>query len=466
MSIWSISDLVNATGGKIIQNTSRNIDGVSTDTRTDLKDKVFFALRGESFDAHEFAGLAAEKGASVIVIDKDILKITDDVAVIKVEDTLKALQSFATWHRSRFTGKVVGITGSNGKTTTKEFCSTILSQKFPVLSTKGNLNNHVGLPLTLLELRAQHKFAVVEMGMNHEGEIAFLTEMAKPDIVAVTNVGRAHIEFFGSVEKIARAKEELYEHAPKNSVRIYNLDNQYTAMMRARAPGGCKVITFSSYAKDVDISLKEKVLTLDYITVSGHIGKEPGEVKIPSFGRQQVSNAMMASAVALACGVEAPLIWKGLAKCKSGWGRSQVVDLENGAKVLFDAYNANPDSCAMAFENFSLLAARQKKYVVFGDMLELGSHASEYHREAGELMARIDPQAVLLIGNYAEDVKTGLIKAGFNKNIIVSGTYEEKLATSFGAVLETGDVVLVKGSRGMKLERVVELWEPHNLSKT
>jgi UDP-N-acetylmuramoyl-tripeptide--D-alanyl-D-alanine ligase len=466
MSLWSIEDVAAGTVGQLEQKGSREINGVGTDTRADLKGKVFFALKGTSFDAHEFAGLAAEKGAAALVIDKDILKIPTDITVIKVENTLIALQHFSTWHRKRWAGKVVALTGSNGKTTTKEFVSTLLSLKFPVLATKGNLNNHIGVPLTLLELRAQHKFAIIEMGMNHGGEIEVLTKLAIPDVVLVTNVGRAHMESFGGIEKIALAKEEIYENAPDKATRVYNLDNSYTGTMRARAPGGCRVITYSSYAKDVDVSFKEKVLTLEYVEVSGHIGAEPGQVKIPSFGRQQVSNAMAAASIALACGVEAPLIWKGLANCKSGWGRSQIVELESGAKVLFDAYNANPDSCATALENFSLLASRGKKYIVFGDMLELGADSKKFHEEAGKLMAHIDPQAVLLIGEYAQEVEQGLKRAGFKKTIIISGTYEEKLARSFGAVLQTGDVVLVKGSRGMKLERVVEQWAPHNLSNT
>ena len=281
----------------------------------------------------------------------------------------------------------------------------------------------------------------------------------------VTNVGRAHIEFFGTIELIAKAKEEMYEAAPAKATRIYNLDDTLTAMMRARAPGGCRVITFSSYAKDVDVSLKDKLLTLEYLEVAGTIGGEPGQARIPSFGRQQVSNSMAAACVALACGVDAPLIWKGLAHCRSGWGRGQLLELEGGAKVLFDAYNANPDSCKTAFENFSKVAARGKKYVVFGDMLELGTDSGAMHREMGELMAAIHPESVLLIGKHAGEVESGLRAAGFKKNIMTSMAYEEKLATSFGGVLQTGDVVLVKGSRGMKLERVVELWGPQNFEK-
>ena len=462
MKIWTVEEVKEGTAGTLLQKGSCTVKGVGTDSRSDLKDKVFFALHGENFDGHEFAGRAAEKGAAVLVVDKEIPKVDPDVTVIKVDNTLKALQRFGTWHRRRWTGKVVAVTGSNGKTTTKEFSHTLLSQKFPTLCTQGNLNNHIGVPLTLLQLRPQHKFAIIEMGMNHEGEITGLVELAAPDIVLVTNVGRAHIEFFGTIERIAKAKEEIYDAADVKSTRIYNLDNTYTATMRARAPGGCKVFTYSSYAKDVDVSLKDKLFTLEYLEVAGTIGGEPGQARIPSFGRQQVSNAMAASCIALACGIAAPLIWKGLQQCRSGWGRGQLVELDSGAKVLFDAYNANPDSCAIAFDNFSKVAARGKKYVVFGDMLELGETSAELHREMGRLIAAIQPEGVLLLGEHSKEVEAGLRSTGFKKNILISNTYEEKLATSFGGVLQTGDVVLVKGSRGMKLERVVECWGPQN----
>jgi UDP-N-acetylmuramoyl-tripeptide--D-alanyl-D-alanine ligase len=474
MKIWTVDEIALATHGKtektggIVASSSselNGVSGVSTDTRGDQTGKVFFALKGDHFDAHEFAGMAAEKGARVLVVSRKIPKVHDQTAVILVDDTLKALQDFATWHRKRWSGKLVALTGSNGKTTTKEYCRVLLAQKFPTLATKGTLNNHIGVPLTVLELRAEHKFAVIEMGMNHAGELSVLTAIAAPDVVHVTNVGRAHIEHFGTLEKIANAKEEIYEAASAHATRIYNLDNSYTATMRARAPGDCKVLSYSSYARDVDVSFKEKVLTLDYIEIQGVIAKDPGHVKIPSFGRQQVSNAMAASCVALACGLDAPLIWKGLALCKSSWGRNQVVDLEGGAKVLFDAYNANPDSAAVAFENFAKLSCRGKKYVVFGDMLELGSLSQSAHQEVGQTLADMGLEGVLIIGQRSRDVESGLRSKGFKKNIVVSEAYEEKLAHTFGAMLETGDMVLVKGSRGMHLERVVECFRPQNFDK-
>ncbi|MCC6278075.1 MAG: UDP-N-acetylmuramoyl-tripeptide--D-alanyl-D-alanine ligase [Oligoflexia bacterium] len=459
-SLWTHDQLVGATGGRWIQTGSRPFSGVGTDTRQNLNDKIFCALKGENFDAHEFAGQAVSSGASCLVVEKDILPVKSDVSVLRVSNVLEALQNFAKWHRQHWPGKLVALTGSNGKTTTKEFITQILAQKYPVLATQGNLNNHIGVPLTLLGLRPTHKFAVVEMGMNHAGEIKKLTEIALPDVVIVTNVGRAHIEFFGTVEGIAQAKEEIYEAAPLKATRIYNLDNNHTATMRARAPGGCRVITYSSFEKGADVTLREKVLTLDYVEVQGVIGGEPGHAKIPVFGKQQVSNAMAAAAVAMACGIDSPLIWKGLAKAQASWGRGQVVDLECGAKVLFDAYNANPDSMAMAIENFSKVSSRGKKLAVIGEMLELGKDSAQLHREVGELLATVQLEAVFVIGPHAQDLASGLRGRGFSKKLIISDTYQENLATEFAHMLETGDIVLVKGSRGMKMERFVKAFHP------
>ncbi|MBK9294578.1 MAG: UDP-N-acetylmuramoyl-tripeptide--D-alanyl-D-alanine ligase [Oligoflexia bacterium] len=460
MSLFKLQDLVNSTNGQLIQAGTLSLNGVAHDTRKNLKDKIFFALKGDNFDAHKFLDQAEKLGAAALVISEDYKPDNKTISVIKVPDVLKALQNFSAFHRNNWKGKMVGLTGSNGKTTTKEFISILLSQKHPTLFTQGNLNNHIGVPLTLLELREEHKFAVIEMGMNHAGEITELVKIAKPDVVLVTNVGTAHIEHFGNIEGIAEAKEEIYNFSPPKAIRIYNLDNQYTALMRARAPGGCKVMTYSSHARDVDVSLKEKLFTLDFLEVQGVIDSEPGKAKIPVFGRQQMENAMAAATVALACGLDAPLIWKGLSKFKSSWGRNQILELASGAKILFDAYNANPDSTKMALENFGKLKCHGKKYVVLGDMLELGNLSSKLHFEIGQELSKLNPEAVLLVGEKAFDVERGLKESGFKNNIILSTTYQEKLALDFASMLDNHDIVLVKGSRGMKLEKIISLWQP------
>lgn len=459
MSLWTVGDVAQAISGDLLKTGEKPLEGVGIDTRKNLNNCVFFAIKGENFDGHDFLNQAVEAGASMLVVERDAPALSDHVSVVQVKDCLKALQEFGHWHRKHWKGKVVGLTGSNGKTTTKEFCHAILSQRFATLATSGNLNNHIGVPLTLLELREEHKFAVIEMGMNHAGEIEALTKMAEPDVVLVTNVGNAHIEFFDNgIEGVAAAKEEIYTSALDHVTRIYNLDNTHTALMRARAPGHCPVLTFSSFDRKVDVSMKEKVFTLDYIEVQGVIGATPGQAKIHAFGRQQVSNAMAASCVALACGFEPDLIWKGLAKCKTVWGRGQLYEVETGARILFDAYNANPDSMAMALDNFSRLATSGNKYVILGDMLELGEDAPKKHKELGEKLAQSGVEGIWVYGQYAPQVKAGLEWGGFKKSIIISDIYEEKLARSFGSMLTTKDIVLIKGSRGMKMERVLEVW--------
>lgn len=460
MSVWRIEDLVSATKGELLQKGTLELNGVSRDTRENLKEKIFFALKGENFDAHKFLDQAIAAGAAAVVVSENFKTSNKNVSVVKVEDVLLALQQFSVFHRSLWKGKMVGLTGSNGKTTTKEFIFTLLNQKQPTLATQGNLNNHIGVPLTLLELRESHKFAVIEMGMNHAGEIEQLVKFSQPDVVLVTNVGTAHIESFGTIDGIAAAKQEIYDFAPTKAIRIYNLDNEHTALMRARAPGGCKLMTFSSHARDVDVSLKEKLFTLDYLEVQGVIGGEPGQARIPVFGRQQMENAMAAATAALACGVDAPLIWKGLSKFKGSWGRGQVLELPTGAKVLFDAYNANPDSTKIALQNFAKLKSHGNKFVVIGDMLELGDLSAKLHFEIGQELAKLNPEAVLLVGEHAHDVERGMKEAGYSKKIMLSSIYEEKLALDFGFMLDNHDIVLVKGSRGMKLEKIVSLWQP------
>ncbi len=463
MSVWKIENLVDATAGILSHRGTCTLDGVGTDTRSNLNNKIFFALKGENFDAHDYVEVAIQNGASAVIVDRHIsVSVGADVHVVVVEDVLKALQKFASWHRKQWHGKMIGLTGSNGKTTTKEFIYTILSMKHLTACTQGNLNNHIGVPLTLLDLREEHKFSVVEMGMSHAHEIEELVQMSLPDVVLVTNVGTAHIESFGTIDKIANAKEEIYEFALPHATRIYNLDDEYTAMMRARAPGGCKILTYSSHTRDVNVSLKEKFFTFDYLEVQGVIGEDPGQARVPVFGRHQISNCMAAAAVGLAFNIDAPTIWKGLTKFHGSWGRGQIVELTGGAKVLFDAYNANPDSTKVALDNFSRLKILGKKYLVLGDMLELGIDSPQLHFEIGREASKLNPDGVLLIGQFANDIGRGMQDAGYKKTTVISKTYEEKLAAQMGNMLETGDVVLVKGSRGMKLERAVQLWSPLN----
>jgi len=459
---WTIDDVVEGTGGKLIQRGSRIPMSVGTDTRAELEGTVFIALKGDRFDAHDFLEKAAERAAVLVVHKNADLKWPRDLSVIFVDDTLKALQCFGHWHRARWDGRMVAITGTNGKTTTKEFTRILLSQKFPTLATEGSLNNHWGVPLTLLRLRPHHRFAVVEMGMNHHGEINALMQIAEPSVCLVTNVGHSHMEFFSSIEDVALAKEEMYAAARPDAVFIFNLDNPHTKKMAEKYRCQHKSLTFSTYENDCDVFLKEKMSTLEYIEVQGAIGGEPGQAKIPVFGRQNVANVGAASCVALAFGLDAALIWKGLGQLKASWGRGEIIQLASGAKILFDAYNANPESTLAALDNFKRLAVRGKKYLVLGEMREQGALSSELHEEIGQRASEVGAARAAFIGEHAEDFKRGFLKKGDSEKLVISNTYEEKLAQDLGAMLQNGDVVLVKGSRGVRLERVVENWKPLN----
>jgi UDP-N-acetylmuramoyl-tripeptide--D-alanyl-D-alanine ligase len=469
-AVFSLTDLLSGTKGTALVTKETSFTAIATDTREENQGKIFFALKGDNFDAHEFLPQAVKSGASALVVQGDLatygVSIEElAVTIVKVEDTLKALQNFAHYWRKKLKTKVIAITGSNGKTTTKEFAATILSEKFRTHHSVGSFNNHFGVPMSLLALRSEHQIAIQEMGMNHPGEIEQLVKIADPDIVCVTTVGRAHLEFMGSLQRIADAKEEIYRYARPSAARIYNLDNQYTKPMLNRAPATSQVITFSSLDSGADVHLKERVSTLDFMEISGSIGGEPRQTRVEVFGRQNVSNLMAAASLALAAGVEPDRIWAGLSKCKSIWGRNQIFNLSGGGRAIFDAYNANPDSVAALIENVSRLKVAGRKFAVIGEMLEMGSHSDEVHQEIGRKLGEGQYELIWFIGSKGESFAKGLKQAGWANKLIISDSYDEKVAGQVGHMLQGGDIVLMKGSRGMKLEKIMQLWGPQGFTQ-
>ncbi len=464
--VFELRELAESTGGKVLKIVETKFGDITTDTRVANQGKIFFALKGETYDAHKFLPEAVKSGAAALVVHEAPPDLSSmGVTVVQVGDTLKALQDFAHYWREKLGLKVIGITGSNGKTTTKEFAATILSEKYKTFYSKGSFNNQFGVPMSLLALKADHQVAIQEMGMNHKGEIAELVKIADPDIVCVTTVGRAHLEFMGSMEAIADAKEEIYKFSKNSAVRVYNMDNPLTAAMLTRAPQGSKTICFSGLNPKMDVHLKERLSTLDFMEVSGVIGGEPGEARLEVFGRQNIVNLMAAASVALAIGVEPDRIWKGLKKCKTTWGRNQVIKLQSGARALFDAYNANPDSMVALIENISRLSVNGRKFAVIGEMLEMGSHSNQVHREVGQKLGEGNYELIWYLGSKGESFSAGLKASGYSKNLVITNTYDEKVAGQVGSMLQNGDIVLVKGSRGMKLEKVVQQWSPLNFTQ-
>lgn len=467
----SLSDVVRATNGTVQTKNQETFSGVGSDTRVDLSGQLFFALKGESFDAHLFLRKAVEQGAAGLVVHEDrpeLAELSEKVTVIRVEDTLKALQELATDQRHQSGAMVIGITGSNGKTTSKEFAAAVISSKFKVHYPKGSFNNHWGVPFTLLAEPKGTEVSLIEMGMNHAGEIQRLCEIADPDIVVVSMVGRAHIEHFGTIEKIAEAKEEIYRFSKPEAIRIYNVDSELTRKMQEKAsrefPKAKKILTFSKENSKADVFFKIEELTMSSIALTGTIRGTPGKAVVPVFGEQNLTNLMVAASVALAVGMEPAEIWASLPKCKTNWGRNQLIKLRSGAELLFDGYNANPDSMKALLDNVKLLRSSGQKIGVFAQMLELGELSSPLHQELGEQVGQAGFDLVWFYGSDCEAFERGIKAAGFHKNLVISMSYEDSLASRVASVIKDRDRVLVKGSRGMKLERFVQACDPLDFS--
>ncbi|HND85385.1 MAG TPA: UDP-N-acetylmuramoyl-tripeptide--D-alanyl-D-alanine ligase, partial [Pseudobdellovibrionaceae bacterium] len=320
---FELQEVLQATQGVVLQNSQSHFQSVQTDTRKNLAGALFIALKGDRFDAHDFIDQAVAAGAAGVVIHKDLGRLPESLpkslTVIKVDDTLKALQQLGQAARRRSRARFIGITGSNGKTSTKEFAAQIVGTKHRVHYSKGSFNNHWGVPMTLLDMPDDIDFAFIEMGMNHAGEITELIHIAEPDIVVCTMVGRAHIEFFGSQEKIAEAKKEIYQETTKTPIRIFNLDNEFTRKMLATYQNQGHVVTFSESDPNADVCLKIKTSKIDRMVIKGRIKNIESETEVNVFGLHNITNLMAAATIALACGMTPDEIWKGLPACRGAW---------------------------------------------------------------------------------------------------------------------------------------------------
>jgi UDP-N-acetylmuramoyl-tripeptide--D-alanyl-D-alanine ligase len=409
-------------------------------------------------------------------------EVLDKVTVVKVDDTLAAFQRLGNFWRHKMRARIVGITGTNGKTTSKEFSAALIGSKRNVQYSKGSFNNHWGVPMSLLSIDPSHEVAIIEMGMNHLHELTDLNRIVEPDIVVCTMVGRGHLEGVGSIEGVARAKSEIYEHAPTRAVRIFNLENQHTRRMYetfGRPFPPHQVMTFAGHEWSVanlhpgctlsangfplpEVSFDVVEAMPDSLTIRGQIKGVTGEATVPVFGRHNVNNLMVAAACGLACGLSPEEVWQGLPRCQTVWGRNQWVKLECGARVLFDGYNANPESMKAAIENFAGLDAPKggRKFAVLGEMLEMGQEAPAVHRELGEIVAKAGFDGVSFFGPSGALFQDGMAQEGVGKILMISGIYEQNLAPKTLPVLNDNDIVLIKGSRGMRLEKVLSDLKP------
>jgi UDP-N-acetylmuramoyl-tripeptide--D-alanyl-D-alanine ligase len=464
---WTLNQIAKWINGKILSTHQENFSDVGTDTRKKLTEKIFIALKGDAFDAHAYLDKAVDQGAGLLIIHElkpEFESLKNTVSIIFVDDTLRALQNFAHNYRKTLTAKIISITGSNGKTTTKEFTAKILNQYKKTHLNFGSFNNHWGVPLTLLEIPTDAAFAVVEMGMNHAGEITKLVEIAEPDVVVCTMVGRAHIEHFGTIQKIAKAKEEIYQASSENAVRIFNQDQDETYDMMypvAKKYPASRMLSFSEKNDEADVYFKIENQSGRGMTISGSIAAYKSTSTIPVFGKHNVINLMAASCLAYSVGMKPEDIWKALPLCKSAWGRNEFIQTHCGADILFDGYNANPDSMKALLENIPQLKAESNKIAAFGQMKELGDHAAAEHIALAELATQSGFNFIYFIGENANDFEIGLKNKNY-KNYLCETNLSEKMAEHFKKQIGAGDLVVIKGSRGARTERFTELCDPIN----
>lgn len=417
---------------------------ISTDTRKLADDELFVALRGERFDAHEFLPEVATRACG-LVVEKPMRDI--NVPQWVVPDTTIALGQLARLNRRQFFGPVVAITGSSGKTTVKEMIAAILRQCGPVLATKGNLNNQIGVPLTLLQLQPAHRYAVIEMGASGPGEIAYLCSLAKPDVVLVNNVMPAHVAGFGSIAGVARAKGEIYQGVVPEGTAVINLDESWCEGWRNSA--AAPVLTYSLSSDNADFRARDlhcDALGCFSFTLLAPVGDV--SVTLPTAGRHNVANALAAAACAYAAGADLNDIAKGLATLQPVSGRLNRKVLSNGVVVIDDTYNANPGSVKAAID---VLAAQPGKHVlVLGDMGELGSDEAKMHAEVGDYAARQGVDQLLAVGPLG--IHT--VKAFGDRGQHFDG--KDALVSALRELLDPDMTVLVKGSRFMAMETVVQ----------
>ena len=436
---------------------------LSTDSRQIKAGDLFVALSGDRFDGHDFISDTIERGAVAALVARNIekTKLPQHFGWIQVANTRQALGHLASQWRDRFLLQLVAVTGSNGKTTVKEMIASIFVKAIfqqlnstsdspidKVLATIGNLNNEIGVPLTLLRLRQQHAYAVIEMGMNHAGEIAYLTQLAKPDIAVITNAGAAHIEGLGSVESVAHAKGEIFQGLGKSGIAIINADDDY-AQLWCHLAGSRQIISFGLNPKaQVRADYRPQASSNKWIL---KFPKAESEVELQVLGQHNVMNALAAAAVALGAGINEQIIVEGLSAFSGVKGRMQKKSGLHQATLIDDTYNANPTSVSAALSVLAHLPGR--KILVLGDMGELGVEGADLHRKIGEEASRAGIEKLLALGELSANAAEGFGKGATHFSNI------DELLEEAEKLLGHNVTMLVKGSRFMKMERVIQRFE-------
>lgn len=426
-----------------------DLTGVSTDSRNMVPGALFIPLRGGRFDGHDYLSQAVKNGAAACLSEQVVEGLT--VPVVRVADTLRALGDIAAAYRLQLQGPLIAITGSAGKTTTKEMLASILTRVAPGLKTFGNFNNLIGLPLTLLRIEKNHQWAVVEMGTSALGEIERLTEIAQPTIGVITNVGEAHLETLHGLDGVSRAKGELYAGL-KGGTAIINLDDERVA--RLPVANGVKKKTYGLNPM-ADVRGDKIVIKPDSIGFELVTAEQRSPVRLPVPGVHNVHNALAAAAAALELDVSMEHIAGGLEDFVPVLGRMNLFPLASGGMLLDDSYNSNPLSARSALDALSALKGQGRKVAILGDMLELGEDAQMLHQALGERVAQV-ADVLIAVGQYGEQLMAGAVKGGMRKEQIHKVAHVEAAIELMKNCHRTGDRLLVKGSRGVHLDRLVQ----------
>ena len=453
-----ISEILEATKGLLLTADCKKIIGeISTDSRKISDNCLFIPLKGNNHDGHDYIQSSLESGAAAALVEKgagiqSILKQKHpDKTIVEVDCTLKALGDIANFWRRKFKTTIIAITGSNGKTTTKEIAYNILNRKLKTIKSPGNWNNLIGVPLSLFQLDGKQDAAIIEMGMSEKGEIRRLAEIAEPQIALITNIGPSHLENFSSIDDIKAAKGELFINLEPEHTAIINNDDQRVLSLADKT--AAKTLFFGQNSGNIcsENITDHKAQGMEYDLI---IEDKKTHIKTAHQSRQFFSNDLAAAAIAHAAGIDIEDIKKGLESSTIVQGRMERIETGD-ITIINDTYNANPVSMDAALNSLSKMSGYTHKLAVLGDMLELGTDSERFHKTAGEKAAKANLDYLFLFGSFALDIKKGAVSAGMAENKISVFEDIEALNQSVKKHLQKGDVILIKGSRGMQLERVV-----------
>ncbi len=468
MASFSGEEIIAATGGTLFAGSLRTrVRRICTDSRVARPGDLFVALQGETFDGHRFIKNVLGLGVNGVVVAESMSKKALSAikkmpqprsgagpCVIGVDDTTRAYQDIAAFHRQRFQIPVVAITGSNGKTTTKEMVASTLRERWVVLKTEGNFNNRLGVPRTLLRLTKRHQVAVVEMGVDAEGQTRRLCEIATPTLGVITNIGPDHLEFFGSLEGSARAKAELFAGLPNDGTIILNADDHFYGFLKRQTR--CREMTFGMNSRsDVRASDIQRQGARTVFRTHFRGRKRTHRVAVNVHGHHNVSNALAAVAVGQVLGMSMQKITTGLAKFRPAAMRSQIQSIE-GLTIIEDCYNANPASMKAAVTLLKELGQGKQTIAVVGDMLELGKNTRVMHRDVGAYISDHTVSSLIVCGNLGKEIARGAKGRGMAASSIFQAATPKEATGLLQTVAKPGDVVLLKASRGMQLETVLD----------